>query len=188
MRATRTKCCSVALIIRTGSPLHSLKPENKERNQMFPSSLVSYSWNHSGFVPETGLWSTLSKRESQWKFCLWKIISFDQDFYVSPSLSMTRKCWPQSLLHYLGFWGTRSSPWACSCLPCYSLGKEPRQIYVSFLVFKTISLKKAFHTMLFINAVSLLSYNCSSCLSWASVKSQKTLIMCPDAVIWRIRF
>lgn len=38
MRATRTKCCSVALIIRTGSPLHSLKPENKEREQMFPSN------------------------------------------------------------------------------------------------------------------------------------------------------
>lgn len=34
MRAAGTKCCSVALIIRPGSPLHSLKPENKES---FPS-------------------------------------------------------------------------------------------------------------------------------------------------------
>lgn len=126
------------------------------------------------FCTRKRLWSTLSKRESQWEFCLWKIIfSFGQDFYVSPSLSMTCKCWPQPLLHYLNFWGTRSSPWACFCLPCYSLGKQPRQIYVSFLVFKTISLKKTFHTMLFINALSLLSYNCSSCLSWTSVRARK---------------
>lgn len=46
-----------------------------------------------------------------------------------------------------------------------SLGKEPKQIYVSFLVFKTISLKWTFHTMLFINAISLLSNSCSSYLS-----------------------
>lgn len=46
-----------------------------------------------------------------------------------------------------------------------SLGKQPRQIYVPFHVFKKVSLKWTFHTMLFIKAVSLLSYNCSSCLS-----------------------
>lgn len=91
--------------------------------ECFPATLNSNCWNCSEFVPETGILSTLSKRESQWEFCLWKLVfSFRQNFYDSPILSTRWRCWLQSLLrcHQVSEDHALSSPSAYFCLPCYS--------------------------------------------------------------------
>lgn len=66
----------------------------------FPATLNSNCWNHLEFIPETGLLSTLSKRESIGNLSLKACLLIWAGFlcYIFMILSITRRCWLQSLL------------------------------------------------------------------------------------------
>lgn len=189
LRVTGTKCCSVALIIRAGkSPAQHRTWEQGQGPNTSPATLNNNCWSHSGFVTEKGLPSTLWKREN-----LMGILSLKSHLLVWAGFSRFTdfKC-PTVVLatapHALpsGFWGPGSWDRALCfsmalphlptsvCLGYSPWAKSPdRFMFISLYISQTISLKWTFHTMLFINSISLLSYNCSSCLSWTSVRARK---------------
>lgn len=139
----------MALIIRAGkSPPQRGTWEQGQEPNTSPATLNNNCWNHSGFITETGLPTTLWKRENQWECCLWNLIfSFGQDFHDSLISSAPWKRWPQPLRRYHQASEDQAAgishsafPWLFPICPplfawLFSLGKEPRQIYVYFLIY-----------------------------------------------------